>query len=83
MDPVPGKQGGFQRAQVGGQIFHLIELLLVGAEGPLYLTIALWVVRPIEVVWQFEFLDCQASSSQEGKGSSNERLPLLLYRYSD
>ena len=65
VDSVPSEQGGFQPAQVGGQIFHLIKLLLISAEGALHLTIALWIVRPIEVVWQFEFFGRQPKCSQE------------------
>ena len=58
VDPVPGKQGGLKSAQVGRQILDLAELLLVGAEGTLYLAIALGIVRPVEVVEKLQ-LPCR------------------------
>ena len=46
IDSIPGQESGFQPAQVGGQFFHLVELLFVGAEAPLHLAVALRVVGP-------------------------------------
>jgi len=50
VDPVPGKQGSLNTAQVGEQVLDLIELVFVGTEGTLSKSTApsLWLVSSCE-----------------------------------
>ena len=60
---IPGQESLLQTPQIGGEVLHLVELLLVGAEAPLNAPVthvsstgeALRVVGPVEVVGQLEF----------------------------
>src|SRR3990172_9365786 len=36
VDLVPAEKGSLQPAQIDGQLLHLVELLLIGAEAPLH-----------------------------------------------
>src|SRR3970040_1318537 len=65
VDVVPGQEGCLQPAQVGGQLLHLVELLLVGAEAPLNTSVTLGIVGAVEVVAQFQLLHCGAKGAQE------------------
>ena len=52
---VPGQESLLPPAQAGGEVLHLVELLLVGAEATLNAPVTVRVVRSVEVVGQLEF----------------------------
>ena len=62
---VPGQENLLQPAQISGEVLHLLDLLLVGAEASLNAPVAPRVVGPFEVVGQLEFCDRNSKLLQE------------------